>query len=323
MPKDLALVARNGQRRPSLTLDGKHCKRKRKLPKIGQKEKILKFSQFWSDNGRIVVYFHGVLGAPEECAIFDVQGKENGLTIICFDRFAIDASIFGEAYYQLLAREITKHACGAKVDVIGFSIGAFIALQTCRYLPEGIRNLHLISAAAPLEAGNFLDEMAGKPVFRLAKTFPAFFVLFSYWQGWLALLLPKLLFRLLFARATGEDKFLAADHEFQRNITQVLRTSLNEHVTGYTRDIKAYVDPWETTLSEISVNARIWHGELDNWSPVGMAKYLQSALPRGTDLEILDGLSHYSCLYATAPRICKGGFKFEVQRVDYAVVTAP
>jgi len=32
----------------------------------------LKFSQFGSDNGIIVIYFHGAPGAPEECAIFDV-----------------------------------------------------------------------------------------------------------------------------------------------------------------------------------------------------------------------------------------------------------
>jgi len=264
----------------------------------------LKFSQFGSDNGRLIIYFHGAPGALEECAIFDIYGKENGLTFICFDRFSVDASIDGEAYYQFLAKEILKKAAGEKVDVIGFSIGAFIALQTCRYMANEVQNLHLVSAAAPLEAGDFLSAMAGKHVFQLAKAFPVLFVLLSYWQGGLALLFPNALFRLLFANTAGEDKALVVNREFQVSIIKTLRSCFIGRVQGYTRDIKAYVHPWKTTLPEISVNTHIWHGAEDNWSPKFMAEYLESAIPSCSHVEVLDGLSHYSCLYETAPKIC-------------------
>jgi pimeloyl-ACP methyl ester carboxylesterase len=109
----------------------------------------LKYSQFGSESGRLVIYFHGAPGAPEECSIFDSQGNKHGLTFICFDRFSIDTSIKGERYYKLLAEEISKRAGTNQVDVIGFSIGAFIALQTCRYLANQVKSLHLISAAVP------------------------------------------------------------------------------------------------------------------------------------------------------------------------------
>lgn len=269
-----------------------------------QVEPSLKFSRFGSDNGRIVIYFHGAPGAPEECAVFDPYGKEHGLTFVCFDRFSVDSSIDGEAYYRFLAEEISRIAAGEKVDVIGFSMGAFIALQTSRYLANGVRNLHLVSGAAPLEAGEFLDAVAGKQVFRLAKAFPALFVLLSYWQGLLALLFPDALFRLLFASSTGADKALAAEHEFQSSIARVLRSCFVGGVQGYARDIKAYVRPWKSTLSEISVSTHIWHGAEDNWSPKFMAEYLKQTIPGCSHIEILDGLSHYSCLYETAPRIC-------------------
>jgi pimeloyl-ACP methyl ester carboxylesterase len=264
----------------------------------------LKFSQFGSDNGKIVIYFHGAPGAPEECANFDLYAKEHGLTFICFDRFSGDYSITGDAYYQLLAQQISKQAAGKKVDVVGFSIGAFIALQTCRYLGNGVRNLHLISAAAPLDAGDFLEAMAGKQVFQLAKTAPILFVLLSYWQGVLALLFPNALFRLLFASAVCGDKALSVDREFQSGITNVLRSCFMGRVRGYVRDIKAYVQPWKDTLSGVGVNTHIWHGADDNWSPVSMAEYLQSAIPGCTSIEIFNGLSHYSCLYRAAPEIC-------------------
>lgn len=264
----------------------------------------MKFSQFGSDNGRIVIYFHGAPGAPEECGIFDLDGKNHDLTFICFDRFSVDSSINGESYYKFLAEEISKKTAGKQVDVIGFSIGAFIALQTCRYIVDGVRNLHLVSAAAPLEAGDFLDTMAGKQVFQLAKTFPALFVLLSYWQGLLASVFPNALFGLLFASAVGKDKVLAADCEFQSSITNVLKSCFIGRIQGYARDIKAYVRPWKTTLSDVTINTHIWHGTEDNWSPKLMAEYLNSAIPGCSCIEMLDGLSHYSCLYDAAPKIC-------------------
>ncbi|MDO8989045.1 MAG: hypothetical protein Q7U91_05375 [Sideroxyarcus sp.] len=132
----------------------------------------LRFSQYGADNGRIVIYFHGAPMAPEECSIFERHTKDYGLTIICFDRFALPPSITDDAYYRILAGEVSKVADGKIVNVIGFSIGAFIALQTCRHLKNEVENLHLFSAAAPLDAGDYLEEMAAKQVFKLAKSFP-------------------------------------------------------------------------------------------------------------------------------------------------------
>ena len=268
-------------------------------------EQLLKFSQYGSDQERFVIYFHGVPGIPDECAIFDKYGKEYGLRFICFDRFSADASIVGEAYYQLLADEILKQAAGKKVDVIGFSIGAFIALQTCRYLNDNVINLHLVSAAAPLEAGDFLNAMAGKRVFRLAKAFPVLFVLLSYWQKLLARFFPNVLFDLLFANAAGKDKALVVTPQFQAHIIKTLKSCFMDRIQGYTREIKAYVQMWKTTLPEISANnTHIWHGAEDNWSPKLMADYLKSAMPSCSHSEIMDGLSHYSCLYEAVPKIC-------------------
>lgn len=270
-----------------------------------QVKQPLTFSQFGSENGQIVIYFHGAPGAPEECAIFDFYGKEHSLSLICFDRFSIDFSITGTAYYQLLAQEILQKAAGKKVDVIGFSIGTFAALQACRYLANEVRSLHLVSAAGPLEGCDCLGAMAGKRVFQLAKTFPVLFVLLSYWQGLLAWIFPNALFRLLFANAAGDDKILVVDQKFQTSIIKALRSCFIGRVQGYARDIRAYVQPWKNTLSDIDVDTHIWHGAEDNWSPVAMAEYLELAIPGCTSTEIFSGLSHYSCLYRAMPEICR------------------
>jgi pimeloyl-ACP methyl ester carboxylesterase len=265
----------------------------------------LEYRQFGADDGRLVVYFHGTHGAPEECAVFDQCGKENNLTFIGFERFSIDPKLEGAAYFQYLADEITNKAAGKSVDLVGFSMGGFIALQVCRLMGSNVRSLHLVSAAAPLEAGNFIDTAAGKPVFRLAQKHPCAFHLLVRLQGLIAAVRPGLVFRMMFANTAGEDKKLAAGDEFQTDISKILKLCFTRHAAGYARDIRAYVQPWKDTLSDIDVNTHIWHGAVDNWSPVAMAEYLASTIPGCTSTEIFSGLSHYSCLYQAAPAICR------------------
>ncbi|UZR27786.1 alpha/beta fold hydrolase [Methylococcus mesophilus] len=261
--------------------------------------------QFGSDQGRLVVYFHGAPGAPGEAALFDRLGKAHGLRFLSFDRFAFDRSLTGEAYFRALAEAISGEAGGASVDLIGFSIGAFVALQTCRHLGAGVRSLHLVSAAAPLEAGDFLGTMAGGGVFRVARTAPALFECLSWGQGLLARAFPAALFSLLFASAAGEDRVLAADPAFQVRMKETLRDCFVERMPGYIRDIEAYVQPWGAMLSGVEAETHVWHGRQDSWSPVGMADYLASEIPGCSQVEIMEGLSHYSCLHHAAERICR------------------
>ncbi|NJD07952.1 MAG: alpha/beta hydrolase [Methylococcaceae bacterium] len=265
----------------------------------------LPYQKFGSERGRIVVYFHGAPGSPRETALFDRLGKEYGLTFLCFDRFTLNRSLHGEAYFRTLAAAISEVAGGTPIDLIGFSIGAFVALQTGHLLESGIRSLHLVSAAAPLEAGDLLDAMAGGGIFRLARTVPTLFEYLSCGQGLLARAYPDALFSLLFASAAGEDRTLAADPNFKAQMKEILRDCFAKRTLGYIRDIEAYVQPWGTMLSDIAAETQIWHGRQDNWSPVGMADYLASEIPGCSQVEILDGLSHYSCLYQSAEGLCR------------------
>ncbi|MGZ5055987.1 MAG: alpha/beta fold hydrolase [Methylobacter sp.] len=109
---------------------------------------------------------------------------------------------------------------------------------------------------------------------------------------------------MLFASAAGEDKKLVANDEFKAAITEILKLSYSNYAAGYARDIVAYVQPCQDILSGVGIKTHIWHGAEDNWSPAVMAEYLQSALPGCDSVNIIDGLSHYSCLYQAAPVIC-------------------
>ena len=251
------------------------------------------------------MYFHGVPGATSEGMVFDADAKANGLKIICQDRFAIDGTVTSADYFQLLADDIRQLAQSKKVVFVGFSMGAFVALQVCRLIPNQVHSLHLISPAAPLEGGDFLEKMAGRQVFLLARKWPVLFRMLSYWQALLVRLVPIGLFKILFATAVAGDKTLASKPEFRKFIVGLLKESFGQNLQGYMRDILAYVTRWRSTLTKVNVKTHLWHGVQDNWSPCAMSAYLKQEIPVFTKIHWMDGLSHYSCLYAAAPIICQ------------------
>ncbi len=255
-------------------------------------------------DGKLVIYFHGAPGAPEECALFDAQGKTDRLNFVSLDRFSADHSLQGEGYFRALATEILACAGTAQVHLVGFSIGAFVALQTYRHLQGRVASLNLISAAAPLEVGDFLPSMAGRQVFLLARHWPSLFRLLSAWQGFLAKCAPGLLFKMLFASAQAADREMLADQQFCDRTLKQLRSGFDGRVAGYVRDVAAYVTPWAASLGAVTAKVRIWHGAEDNWSPKGMAEYLGQALSGCEQPEIIPGLSHYSCLHQVVPQLC-------------------
>ena len=261
------------------------------------------FNEYGNPAGKPVVYFHGVPGSPSEASVFDAPAREQGLRILCFDRFAIDHAITDADYYRQIAQAVSETVQGARVDFIGFSLGTHAALEVAALMPRQVRSLHLVSAAAPLDGGDLLDQMAGKTVFSLAQRSPGLFQWLVRWQALLAKRAPQLLFRMLFASAQGQDRELVKSTEFRALICQVLQQCFAQGSSGYTRDIQQYLQPWSAGAFASAANACLWHGTQDNWSPFGMSAYLAERLPNNARVERMEGLSHYSCLYAAAPRI--------------------
>lgn len=228
------------------------------------------------------------------------------MRLMCLDRAAIDPTLEAEVYFQALAREVERLAAGGRVTLIGFSLGAFVALRTAACMTAPPIAIHLVSAAAPLESGDFLDGMAGQAVFRMAVQRPALFRRMTGVQGWLAAHAPRLLFNMLFAGAAGADRDLARAPSFRAGIAPVLRRALGPDRAGYLRDVAAYVTPWAQRLSAISAPTSIWHGSADTWSPPAMAACLADLIPGASAPRIFPGLSHYSCLFSAAPEIFAG-----------------
>lgn len=255
-----------------------------------------------SDNKPLIVYLHGAPGSCGELALVDGDNAL-GPDIYTPDRFRIDPQVDIDTAFDRLAAMICKEGDTRPIHLIGFSLGAFAALQVASRLGDNVVRLDLISAAAPLELGNFLPDMAGRAAFRAAATGSWKFGALARLQATLARFMPGMFTSMLFSSAAPADRALLAGEGFRARYRDVLRASFVDGGAGYRREVAAYVRPWAGCLANVSADTTLWHGNADNWAPFAMAEALQAALPSGAKLNRLAGLSHYSALAAALSAI--------------------
>lgn len=243
-----------------------------------------------------IVYFHGLPGSGDELSLFGEMPNGKLADIFVPTRNDNRAQIDRETYMDSIARQIEARFPDGPIHLIGFSLGAFIAIQVAALLNNRIKRIDLVSAAAPLALGDFLKDMAGKAVFETAQSRPSRFKLLVKLQSWMARWLPYILFKMVFASAAGKDRVLAACPAFQKSMANILEQSLGRNASVYRSEIAFYVSDWASSLSTVTQPVTLWQGDTDNWTPPAMADALQQALPNISARHDLEGLSHYSTL---------------------------
>ncbi len=188
-------------------------------------------------------------------------------------------------------------------DVDRFSLGALQALEAAAQWGSRVDALHLIAPAAPLQLADFLSQMAGGPLFRLASSNPNLFRLLARAEGMVARHAPDWLCGRLFANAQAADAELAKDPAFRRAMADILRSGLGCNPTAFANEVIRYVSDWRVTLRLVTQPVTIWQGTADNWTPSAMAQALAIALPGPVETRLLQGLSHYSALRAALQQI--------------------
>ena len=244
------------------------------------------------------IYFHGLPGSGDELRLFGTGLAADTAAFHVVDRTGSGAGQTASDYFAGLAVDIRRRFPEAPLHLIGFSLGASAALRTAGHLGDQVRQIDLVSAAGPLELGDYLGGMAGAPVFRMAAVNAWAFGLLTGLQGLMARRLAARLFAMLFASAQGEDRELASSAPFGEAMQRMVSAALNQGRPGYRREILHYVGGWAAELDRVDAPVALFHGADDNWSPVAMAEDLAGCLRRCTALTIWPGLSHYSALQA-------------------------
>lgn len=230
-------------------------------------------------------YFHGLPGGSGEWALCAPMG----LAAFAPDR---NAPLSDAA----LSAQVQANCANEPITLIGFSLGAPIALAVARELGAQVAHIHLASPAAPLQLGDFLGQMAGGPLFRMAARKARLFRAVAQMEGLIARIAPSFLFDRLFASAAGDDTALARDPVFRAGMAEVLRGGLGRDWHGFAQEVEAYVADWRESLSAVTAPVTIWQGEADTWTPPAMAEALAAALTGPVTLKRLPGSSHYSTL---------------------------
>jgi pimeloyl-ACP methyl ester carboxylesterase len=252
------------------------------------------------DTPPATIYLHGLPGAPGELALIGLPSW------YAPDRIAIVPGGDAEAMLDALSADLTAQFGQRKLHLIGFSLGAFVAIALTVRIGDRVTRLDLVSGAAPLESGNYISTMAGGSIFDMARAHPRRFQLLVAIQAIAVAFVPSLLHRMMFGTATGRERALAATPAVRRVLIDALKSTFRNGGAGYAREIKAYVAPWQSLLGRVHCPTVIWHGTDDRWAPFAMASALQSA--SGMDhsrLEPLDGHGHYSTLAEAARRIAE------------------
>lgn len=253
---------------------------------------------------KTVVYLHGQPGAQCELELSAsfVDRFEGQLFVP--DRSASEGVSFSD-HMDAVAETVSKRAAGHPIHIVGFSVGAFVAMELAARLGNGVSRLDLISAAAPLQVGDFLPSMAGAPVFSLALNNPENFVRLTQGQALVVRVAPWLLRSVLMKNAKGLDAQLSKTAAFRRVFDSAIREAMVENQSAYLRDITAYVQDWSSICAQVTAPTYIWHGTSDNWCPPQMAKALSAMLPNVHATKWLPEGSHFSTFKFTLDAISK------------------
>ena len=120
---------------------------------------------------RQLVYFHGIPGSALELSLVaDFQPPDT--QVFAPDRCADSPDLDFQAYCDVLAARIIWMFPSDPIDLVGFSLGARLAIELGIRLGDRIGAVDLIAPAAPPECGVALADMAGGAVFRLARDAP-------------------------------------------------------------------------------------------------------------------------------------------------------
>jgi pimeloyl-ACP methyl ester carboxylesterase len=247
-----------------------------------------------------VLYLHGVPGAAVEAQLIASAAAARNIELWAVNRAHLAPETTSAAIVDRLANAVLELGCGQRLPILGFSIGAALALRVASRLGADAGPLFLLSAAGPLDRPGAFDGMgAGARVFRSAQRNGAGFRLTVAGQAFLAAHAPGLLARLLFAGADASDRSFAGTAEGQAALKRILAGAWADGGRSYRRDLAAYVEPWSHELCRITSRVELWHGAGDTWAPPDMARGLAQDLPDARLHKAAGG--HYTTLIGRAP----------------------
>ena len=239
------------------------------------------------------VFCHGMPGTIDDAQL--LRAANPTASIVALDLLKVSPAASEEGLLSEFDR-ITADASGKTVHLIGFSIGAMVAIKLAARRPNRVSGLTLVSAAAPLSLGDFLPDTAGRVVFELARNRPWALSLLTRVQGILVRTAPNRLVKGLFAKCGPRERELLRSEHFRDIVIMGMKASFVDHPQSYLTFVKEYVHDWQGDIPDVICPVHLWHGTRDTWAPPSMAQALEKAFAAPVTMTWIEQGEHYSTL---------------------------
>lgn len=233
----------------------------------------------------VVVYCHGTPGSRWELLLARsaLERSRVAVRLVALDRPGYGTSTFVAQpgflpWARDLAEVLDRLGIG-HVAVLGASGGSPFALGCARALGDRVTRVAIVAGVAPpdtpgmQDAAALADESASDLVRRLR-------------YGGLSLaarmgLTPWLVRRLV--ASLGPADRTALDHpRLRAALGRVVREAYAQGGRAAAHEAGLFMRPWDLDLSQVSQEARVWHGDRDTRIPAGVGVSLANRLPRAS-----------------------------------------
>ena len=261
-------------------------------------------TQVYGDpDGRPVFLLHGTpgsrLGPHPRAAVL----HRLGVRLIAFDRPGygksdrLEGRRVADAATDVLA---IADAYGLdKFAIVGRSGGGPHALACAALLPDRLTKVAVLVSIAPRGAQG-LDWYDGMTQFNVSEYMAAA-------NGYQSLAArteataeavrvnPASLLASLHPEMPDSDRRVVADPGIRAQLLETYTEALRTSADGWIDDVLAFKMPWGFDPATISVPVLLWHGAVDNFSPVSHAMWLAERIASAT-VVVQAGAAHFSAL---------------------------
>lgn len=273
--------------------------------------RILAYAEYGDLPGFPIFHFHGGNSSRLEGQWLAEAATSQHIRLLAPDRPGFGMSDpHPERTFLSWAADVANLADALDIDrfgVMGLSGGGPHAAVVAHQLPERVTAVALVSSLAP---PNMPDQLKGVfPPLRLnfltARYAPA---LNRWFLGQMSNSYadPDKFLKMVKQGMPRPDKILAEQRPVA--IHQFSAAAVESHRQGIAGDFtewQLYVRPWGFQLSEISSSVDLWYGEVDNFVPVAMGRYLAGQIPN-SQLHIVPDGGHFSTINNHAEAILAG-----------------
>lgn len=273
--------------------------------------RTLGYAEYGDIQGFPVFHFHGGNSSRLEGQWLAEAAASHQIRLLAPDRPGFGLSDpHPDRTFLSWAVDVAHLADALGIDrfaVMGLSGGAPHAAVVAHQLPERVTAVGLVSGLAPSNMPNQLKGIF--PPLRFNFLAARYAPKLSHWflgQMSKSYADPDKFLKMVRQGMPKPDQELArqrpvAIHQFSAAAVESHRQGIDGDFTEW----QLYVRPWGFQFNEITSSVALWYGEVDNFVPVAMGRYLAGQIPN-SQLHIVPDGGHFSTINNHAEAILAG-----------------